>query len=75
MIGRTLGNRYNIIEKVGTGGMAYVYKAEDKILKRLVAIKVLKEQFIEDQEFSKNLKLKLNLLLDYLIQTLLMCTM
>lgn len=53
MIGRTLGNRYNIIEKVGTGGMAYVYKAEDKILKRLVAIKVLKEQFIEDQEFSK----------------------
>lgn len=34
MIGRTLGNRYNIIEKVGTGGMAYVYKAEDKILKK-----------------------------------------
>lgn len=58
MIGRTLGNRYNIIEKVGTGGMAYVYKAEDKILKRLVAIKVLKEQFIEDQEFSKKFEIE-----------------
>lgn len=48
-----LGNRYKIIKQVGLGGMAKVYKAEDTVLKRIVAIKVLKDQFSEDDEFLR----------------------
>ena len=40
--GKLLGNRYEIIEKIGNGGMATVYKATDIILKRNVAVKILK---------------------------------
>ena len=43
--GKILGNRYEIIEKIGTGGMATVYKAKCKVLNRNVAIKVLKDEF------------------------------
>lgn len=48
-----LGNRYRILKKVGTGGMAKVYKANDELLKRIVAVKVLKEQYVEDNEFLR----------------------
>ena len=41
--GKILGNRYEIIEKVGNGGMATVYKATDLVLKRYVAVKVLRD--------------------------------
>lgn len=51
--GRILGNRYEIIEKVGNGGMATVYKATDLVLKRYVAVKVLKDEFTTDEEFIK----------------------
>ena len=51
--GRILGNRYEIIEKVGNGGMATVYKATDLVLKRYVAVKVLRDEFTTDQEFIK----------------------
>lgn len=51
--GRILGNRYEIIEKVGNGGMATVYKATDLLLKRYVAVKVLREEFTTDEEFIK----------------------
>ena len=51
--GRILGNRYEIIEKVGNGGMATVYKATDLVLKRYVAVKVLRDEFTTDEEFIK----------------------
>lgn len=51
--GKLLGNRYEIIEKVGNGGMATVYKATDTLLKRNVAVKVLRDEFTTDQEFIK----------------------
>ena len=51
--GRVLGNRYEIIEKVGNGGMATVYKATDLVLKRYVAVKILRDEFTTDEEFIK----------------------
>ena len=51
--GRILGNRYEIIQKIGNGGMAIVYKATDLVLKRNVAVKVLKDEFTTDEEFIK----------------------
>lgn len=51
--GTILGNRYEIIELVGTGGMAHVYKAKCHRLNRYVAIKVLKEEFEKDDDFVK----------------------
>ena len=56
--GKLLGNRYEIIEKVGNGGMATVYRAEDKVLKRQVAVKVLKDEFTTDEEFIKRFEIE-----------------
>ncbi len=56
MIGTTLGNRYEVLEKIGEGGMAIVYKGKDKLLNRNVAVKILKEQFSSDTEFVKKFK-------------------
>src|SRR5574344_2556784 len=53
LIGKTIANRYEIIEKTGVGGMATVYVAKDLILNRYVAVKVLKEEFTTDEEFVK----------------------
>lgn len=53
LIGNVLGNRYEIVEIVGIGGMAVVYKGKDNVLNRLVAIKVLKQEFNSDEEFVK----------------------
>lgn len=50
-IGSVIGNRYEIIEKVGTGGMADVYRAKDNRLNRFVALKVLKTEYSEDTKF------------------------
>ncbi|MCL2222482.1 MAG: Stk1 family PASTA domain-containing Ser/Thr kinase [Oscillospiraceae bacterium] len=52
-IGRILDNRYEIIELIGAGGMAYVYKARCHRLNRLVAIKILKEELSGDEEFQR----------------------
>ncbi|MDR2600739.1 MAG: Stk1 family PASTA domain-containing Ser/Thr kinase [Oscillospiraceae bacterium] len=52
-IGRILDNRYEILELIGVGGMAYVYKALCHRLNRLVAIKILKEELANDQEFQR----------------------
>ncbi len=51
--GKMLGNRYEIIEKIGNGGMATVYKAKCHVLNRYVAVKVLKDEFTTDEEFIK----------------------
>ena len=51
--GKLIGNRYEILEKIGNGGMATVYKAQDTVLKRYVAVKVLKEEFTTDEEFIR----------------------
>lgn len=50
-VGSFLSDRYEILSKVGAGGMSDVYKAKDHILSRFVAIKVLKQEFSEDSSF------------------------
>lgn len=52
-LGRLLDNRYEILEVIGTGGMAVVYKALDHRLNRLVAVKILKDEFSRNQEFRR----------------------
>lgn len=49
--GMLLGERYEIIEKIGSGGMSIVYKAKDRRLQRYVAIKELREEYVQDEEF------------------------
>ena len=51
-----LGNRYEILRKIGDGGMAFVYQARDKLLNRIVAVKVLRPEFVDDQEFLVKFK-------------------
>lgn len=51
-----LGNRYEIIDKIGDGGMAFVYKAKDILLNRIVAVKVLRPEFVDDEEFLAKFK-------------------
>lgn len=48
---KILAGRYELIEKIGDGGMAVVYKAKDRLLNRFVAIKILKPEFIKDPKF------------------------
>ena len=53
LIGKMLNNRYEILEKIGNGGMATVYKAKCHVLNRYVAIKILKDEFTTDSDFIK----------------------
>ena len=52
-IGRLLDGRYEILEVIGTGGMAVVYKALCHRLNRLVAVKILKDDYVQDEEFRR----------------------
>ncbi|MEW8972770.1 MAG: Stk1 family PASTA domain-containing Ser/Thr kinase [Tissierellaceae bacterium] len=56
MIGKILGGRYEIIEQIGGGGMARVYKAKCHLLKRYVAIKILRDEFVDDEDFIRKFK-------------------
>jgi serine/threonine protein kinase/beta-lactam-binding protein with PASTA domain len=56
MIGRELGKRYEVIERVGGGGMAIVYKAHDSLLNRKVAVKVLRQQYTNDDDFIRRFR-------------------
>ena len=51
LIGKNLGNRYEILKEIGAGGMAYVYLAQSKLLNRKVAVKVLRPELAQDKEF------------------------
>ena len=52
-IGQTLDDRYEILEVIGEGGMAVVYKARDNRLDRLVAVKIMREEMASDEEFRR----------------------
>ncbi len=54
LIGKVLNGRYDVIEKIGTGGMATVYKAKDNLLNRYVAIKVLRDSLEGEEAVVKN---------------------
>ncbi len=56
LIGKILAGRYEIIEKIGEGGMAYVFKARDNLLNRYVAVKVLKDEYSRDEVFVKRFR-------------------
>ncbi len=56
MVGRLLGNRYEIMEKIGEGGMAEVYKAKCHLLNRFVSVKVLKKEYSQDKDFVEKFK-------------------
>ncbi|MCQ2555506.1 MAG: protein kinase, partial [Clostridia bacterium] len=54
MSDKLLADRYEIVEKIGEGGMAYVYKGKDTLLDRYVAIKVLKPEYTQNEKFVEN---------------------
>lgn len=56
MIGHMLGGRYEILDRIGGGGMALVYKGHDILLNRLIAVKVLRQQYVHDEEFIRRFR-------------------
>ena len=56
MSNRLLAGRYELIEKIGEGGMAVVYKAKCRLLNRYVAIKILRPEYTKDSQFVESFK-------------------
>lgn len=57
-VGMFIQNRYEIISKIGSGGMADVYKAKDHKLNRFVAVKVMKKEFRDDKQFISKFRVE-----------------
>ena len=55
-IGKKLDGRYEILERIGEGGMADVYRATDVVDKKTVAVKILKREFAENEEFLRRFR-------------------
>ena len=55
MIGSVVNYRYEVLEKIGDGNFFSVYKARDKVLNRLVAVKILNAKYAEDEEFAQRI--------------------
>ncbi len=55
-LGKKLGGRYEIQQMIGVGGMAYVYKAYDTVDDRTVAVKILKEEYLNNEEFTRRFR-------------------
>ena len=55
-MGKILGNRYQIVEKIGDGGTAFVYKGMDNLLNRHVTVKVLRPEYVSDQDFVRRFR-------------------
>ena len=53
---RVLAGRYELLEKIGEGGMAVVYKARCRLLNRFVAVKILKPEYVKDIKFIENFR-------------------
>ncbi|MBG0771411.1 MAG: serine/threonine-protein kinase, partial [Anaerolineaceae bacterium] len=51
-----LNDRYRLLEPLGSGGMAVVYKAMDTMLERVVSVKILKEDYAKDEDFRERFK-------------------
>src|SRR5438105_15417605 len=56
MVGDVLSDRYELAELVGTGGMSSVFRAHDRLLDRTVALKVLHQQYTEDEEYVERFR-------------------
>lgn len=56
MIGKILGNRYQVMEKIGDGGTAFVFRGLDTLLNRNVTIKVLRPEYVSDQDFVRRFR-------------------
>lgn len=58
MVGQILGGRYEIIAKLGSGGMSHVYQARDTILNRIVTVKILRSELAEDKDFVRRFQVE-----------------
>lgn len=58
MVGKILGGRYEIIAKLGSGGMSHVYQARCTILNRIVTVKILRSELAEDKEFVRRFQME-----------------
>ena len=58
-IGTVLLDRYELLEQIGSGGMAIVFRGKDRTLERYVTVKILREEFIGDEEFITRFRSRL----------------